>query len=147
MENTKKKVSVQLMRKDGKTVFSFEIDENIEKMYRNQAEANGEIRDSANWPGLKFYYLPAILRSPNYKSKLANALLIDDFGQAIVYNGHFNIAWLRTVTGKGQVVINNDSLSFAELSIFIKSALSFVKEYFDEYYRGFTIKGNVSVEI
>ena len=114
-------------------------------MYKNSPH---EIRTSNNWPGLKFYYIPSILEDRSYNDKLHDKKLIDDYGASlyIANNQKLNIAWLRTVGGSGEILLKND-ISFAELSLLVKNALSFIKEYFEEYFREFKIKGSVTLEL
>lgn len=142
-ESSKKKIAVEIARKDGKTYFKFEIDPRIEEMYKIQQQ---EERESESWPGLKFYYMPKILDNPLYQEKLKSYRLFDNYGTTIIKENKFNIAWLRTVGGNGEVELNEE-LSFAELSNMVKQALAFIKEYFDDYYRGFSIKGHITVEL
>ena len=139
----KKKIQIEIRRQDGKTFFKFTIDPNIVKMYEGKSS---ETRESVNWPGLKFYWMPDLTTNQSYRDALSRHNLIDDYGAPIFSRGYFNIAWLRTVGGTGEIKIE-DEIMFSELSRHIKQALSFMKEYFEEYYREFTIKGNLVLEI
>lgn len=141
----KKKIEVEIVRKEGKTYFRFKIHPSIENLYKSQ---NPEIRESKSWPALKFYYIPQLINNEVYQSKLSSFNLIDDYGSSFYDRNRrrLNIAWLRTVNGVGEILIEEE-FSFAELSQSVKNALSFIKEYFEEYYREFKIKGSVSVEL
>ena len=114
-------------------------------MYKNSQH---EIRESINWPGLKFYYIPTLLDNGHYQDKLFIKRLIDDYGSKIYNpnNGKLNIAWLRTVGGKGEILFDSE-ISFAELSLLVKNSLSFIKEYFEDFFQEFKIKGSVTIEL
>jgi len=146
----KRKVELELVRKDGETYFSFNVDPKITEIYKKQSV---EIKTSTSWPNLKFYSIPSLTASTEYKRVLAQYSLFDDYGQAIVksdsqsYNGYrFNIAWLRTESGKGKVLVS-DALTIAELSRMMKQASEFLKCHFAEYFQDATIKGIVSIEL
>jgi hypothetical protein len=139
----KKKIQISLERKDGKTLLRFEIDPRIEEIYKKQKH---EIKTSDSWNGLKFYYMPQIVRSEVYRRKLMDRQLKDDYGTSI-YDGHsLNIAWLRTVGGKGEIVLG-DEMSIAEASMLIRNATAFIKDYFETYYKNFKISGSVNIEL
>jgi hypothetical protein len=139
----KKRIEIEIYRKEGKTFFKFAIDPKIEELYK---AGSPELRKSTSWAGLEFYYLPHLTSNKEYKDKLEYFRLFDDYGVGIYVGGKLNIAWLRTVGGKGDIQIK-DPLSFAELSALTKNCVQFVKEYFEEYYREFKIRGNISVEL
>ena len=146
-QDNKKKVSVELSRRDGETYFKFKIDKRIEEMYKKQMSQEGsEIKTSKSWPGLKFYCLPALTENNVYQTKLHEYRLFDNYGSGLYANQRLNIAWLRTVGGEGEIKLTEE-LSFAEVSVLVKKALQFIKEYFEDYYQGFVIKGSVSIEL
>ena len=139
----KKEVSIEIYRKEGKTFFKFEINPDIEKLYAEIAE---EKRESKSWAGLSFYSVPTITTNDKYKQKLDSMRLFDDFGTGLIRNGRLNIAWIRTVGGKGEIQVK-EPLSFSELSLLYRNAIQFVKEHFEEQFQDFRIKGSLSVEI
>ena len=138
-----KKIEIELKRKAGKLIFSFSLPAEIEQMYRNQSP---EVRTSEKWECLSFYFLPDITTDDDYKNKLADHALFDDFGKPLYENGKFNIAWLRVVGGKGEIEIGS-MIGFSELSYKIKQMVQFIREYFSDYYRDFTIKGIIQTEV
>mgnify|MGYP001607899954 FL=1 len=137
----KKKIEIELIRKDGKTIFKFKVDPKITNLY-----SEGEVRESQSWPNLKFYYLPSLTQNREYLSKLHGYNLFDDYGMPIINERKLNIAWIRTLTGQGEIIIK-DAVSFAELSSLVRNATTFIKEYFEEYFKDFKIKGIISVEV
>ncbi len=139
----KKKIIIEAIREDGVTKFMFEVDARITKMYEGQST---EIKPSGKWEGLKFYYIPSLLESSIYQHKLSEFGLFDDYGSTFYRDGRMNIAWLRTVGGKGTIIID-ETIEFAQLSILIKKTMQFLKEYFEEYYKEFKIKGELTVEV
>lgn len=141
--DTKKKIQLEIVRQDGKTYFSFNIDQKIENLYKQQSE---ELRTSTSWPELKFYSIPELLENDNYRRMLNNYRLYDDYGSGITSNGRFNIAWLRTVGGKGKIKVTS-TLTIAELSTLVQNTTAFIKEYFEGYFKNCVIKGSVNIEI
>lgn len=146
----KRKIELELVRHDGETFFSFNIDPKITELYKKQSV---EIKTSSNWPDLKFYSIPSLTNSQDYKRLLNNYNLFDNYGEDIVAENTserscklFNIAWLRTVDGHGKVLVS-DTLTIAELSRMMKSASEFLKCHFAEYFQDATIKGIVSIEL
>lgn len=139
----KQKINIKISRINGKSYLSYEISPEIEKLYNN---GSVETKISESWEGLKFYYNPDITQNSNYLDLLGKYRLFDDFGCSFYRNRYLNIAWLRTVGGKGKIELKND-VSFAELTILIKNTLSFIKEYFEEYLKDFEIKGSLTIEI
>ncbi len=138
-----KKIELEIIRKDGKSYFKFKIDSRIEQIYKDQML---EIKESTNWPGLKFYSIPEMTKNEKYTYRLNDFHLFDDYGKSIFQKGFMNIAWLRTVGGEGLVEIK-DIISFAELSQCTKQVTQFLKEYFYEYYQEFHLKGSVTIEV
>jgi hypothetical protein len=138
-----KKISLGIKRIDGVTRFTFEVDKKIENMY---ALMPNEKKTSSKWAGLEFYYIPTIVENLGYQNKLADYNLFDDYGSTFYRGGKMNIAWIRTVGGKGDIVLT-DPVSLAELSQLIKRTMDFLKEYFTEYYKDFEIKGELNIEI
>lgn len=142
MEKEKKKLECELIRKDGKTFFLFTIDERLQKFYIKGAE---EVRESQNWNGLKFYYVPDIIENQTYIRLLQQHNLIDNFGSSIIVSGKFNIAWIRTEGGTGQIEIK-EQLPLSELSLMMTNVRNFLKSYFEEFLREINIKTVVSIE-
>ena len=73
----KQKLKIEIQRQNGNTYLSFEVEPSLEKLFKKQSQ---EIRESISWKGLKFYFIPNLTQSENYKQLLANYRLIDDFG-------------------------------------------------------------------
>lgn len=146
----KTKIKLEIERKRGETFFIFEIDEDIEKLFKKRAK---EIRTSQSWlesngKGLKFYSIPEMTTSYSYKNLLARYELTDDYGTGI-YNGignRFNIAFIRTVGGKGKIKVGSD-IPFATVSYGVKQMVSFLKEYYSEFFRDYKVRGKVDFEV
>jgi len=143
METKKNKsIKIEISREDGKTYLSFEIHKSIEAIFKKQKE---EIRTSQSWKGLKFYYIPALTQNEDYKDLLARNNLIDDFGTSL-YSRCFNVAFLRTVGGKGKIKIQND-IPFATVSVGMRNIVNFVKSYYEDYLKDYSVKGHISFEV
>lgn len=145
----KSKVEMIIRRKGGKTFFEFKIAPELEALYKNM---EGEVRDSTAWRGLKFYFVPSIVNLAEYKRQLASFDLFDDYGTELLKSEgenrgvKFNIAWLRTEGGKGSVEIKN-AVNFARLSVLMDNCLRFLKEYHDDFFRDFKIRGSLTVDL
>ena len=139
----KKKVKIEIQRIDGKTYLSFEIDSSLTKIFEKQAQ---ETRESKNWKGLQFYYIPDLTQSQTYKELLYGYRLIDDFGATLFDDGYFNIAFLRTVGGKGKVLVPND-IPFAVVCEGMKKIVAFIKRYYEDYLKDYKVKGYLEFEV
>lgn len=134
---------MEIVRKDGKTIFKFKVPSKITDIYKKMST---EIKESKNWKGLKFFVIEDMVNDPIYQNKLHRFQLFDDFGSKVYAQGRFNVAWLRTVQGEGEVVIG-DNVSFADLSILVKNCTAFTKQHFEEHFTDFKISGSVTLEI
>jgi hypothetical protein len=134
-------IKCRLKREKGNTYLLFKVGEKIEEMYKGLAS---EKQDSSNWPGMKFYRVPNLLENRQYQDLLRQYGLYDDYGQVIFASGRLNIAWIRSVGGTGKIKIN-DLVSLAQLSDLMKGATSFIKTYFEEYYRDCCISGEINI--
>lgn len=142
-----KGLDIEILREKGKTIFRFQIDPRIEKLYKERAK---EIRPSTSWPSLNFYYCPDITEDENYQAKLSNYRLFDDYGTGLYktgHNGRMNIAWIRTVGGKGDIIIKDSGLSIAELTTLFRGALQFIRVHWEDSFKDFHIKGSLKLEI
>ncbi len=146
----KTKIKIEVERTKGKTFFTFEIDKELENLFKEKAD---EIKTSQSWldkdgDGLKFYSIPSMTTSPSYKNLLYRFRLVDDFGTTSLYNasGYFNIGFVRTVGGKGSISITED-IPFATVSSGVKDMVAFLKEYYTEYLREYKVKGLVNFEV
>lgn len=136
-----KKIEVKLYREGGETYFEFTIDPRIEEVYKNM---KGEIRESSNWEGLKFYYLPEVIENHSYKKLLSDYSLIDNYGQPIYLEREqrFNMAFLRTVSGTGKIKVPNN-LPFSEVSLGLKRVCEFIRTYHENFLEDYSVKGIV----
>lgn len=139
----KKKIKIEIQRVDGQTYLSFEVDASITKMFKEQAQ---EIKESKSWKGLRFYFLPEITQNQSYKNLLFDFRLIDDFGASLYEGSYFNIAFLRTVGGVGKIKIKND-IPFAVVSDGMRKIVDFIKRYYEEFLKDYTVKGFVTFEV
>jgi len=141
---TPNEIKIEISRKDGKSYLTFEIPPIIEDIYK---KLHAEIKTSEKWVGLKFYYLPELLKNNTYKNILHDYGLFDDYGSEIMNDdNYFNIALLRTVGGKGKIKLNN-TLPLATLSHQIKNTLLFIKHFHEEFFNDFEIKGKLEIII
>ena len=138
-----KKIELEMARKNGKLVFKFNIPPEIENKYKEMQE---EVRDSASWDGLKFYFMPELTTSNEYKDTLRGFGLFDDYGKPLFNEDTLNVAWLRTVGGKGEVVIRHQ-IGFSDMSIKLRHVVEFLKTYFADYYRDYVLRATISADI
>ena len=139
----KQTLTIDIIRKNNKTFFSFEIPPKLQEVYKNYSK---EVKKSNSWKDLEFYFCPDITQDECYKKMLNNYGLFDDFGLGLYSNNKLNVAWLRTKGGKGKIEVKGQ-LPYAEMNIKIKQAITCIKEYFDDYLRAFHIKGHLEIEI
>lgn len=147
---TEGSILIELERdsKSGKTVFKFKVMPQITAIFKEQAES---IKTSQAWDGLQFYSVPQVLGSTEYRDMLAQFRLFDDYGHALIRENdggrpRLNIAWLRTVGGQGEIEVSNH-LGFGEVSEMVKNATRFIKDYFEDFFRGYKITGEVRVKL
>ncbi len=137
-------VEINLERKDGKTIFSFDVDTKLGEIFKKKS--NNTTKDSKVWKGLKFYTIPDMTTSEQYKKLLYEYGLFDNYGSVLIKDNRLNVAFLRTVGGKGEIEIEEE-ISFARVSMMLKSIVTFIKRYYEEYLTDYKAKGNVSIEI
>jgi hypothetical protein len=142
-QDKKKQIKIEISRKDGKTFLNFDIDERLEKVFKENYVA---IRQSESWKDLQFYYCPDITDNNEYKDLLNNYRLFDNYGSPLFENSRFNIAFLRTIGGKGSIVVPN-SIPFAVVSQGIRDMVAFIKKYYEEFMKDYSVKGFVNFEI
>jgi hypothetical protein len=138
---TKKQISISIERSKGQTYLSFEFAPEIEELWKIHEP---QIKESEAWEGLKFYFIPDITDSYEYKCLLSKYQLRDDYGHALFTDELFNIAFIRTVGGKGRIKIKNTT-SHAELATNIENTRQFLKEYFQNYLQDFKINCNITI--
>lgn len=147
---TKEKIVINTKRENGTTTFNFQVPAKLTAILKSQAE---EVRESSNWSGHTFYYLPQVVESEKYKSLLRSYNLFDNYGSTLIKNddrrsGEFmlNIAWLRTVGGAGSITIS-DTVSLGELTRMTQDVTSFLKDYFQDYFSDFSITGEITFQV
>ncbi len=136
-------ILARLVREKGTTYFEFKIGTMIQELYKSMSEEEVE---SEKWPGHKFYYIPSLTKDNQYKSLVRQYGLYDDFGKPIFETGLLNIAWLRTVGGQGKIKIN-DMISLAQITELMKNTTSFIKVYFENYYRDAVIGADIKITL
>jgi len=139
----KNMVALRIFRKEGDTFLEFETDSKFEDFFKKKEH---EVKESSSWTGLKFYHIPQLTTSKDYKDIVYRHNLIDDFGTSLVANGRFNIAFLRAVGGRGVIKVG-DSLSFASVAEGVKSIVRFAKDYYESFIEDYSVNGKVSFEI
>ena len=129
----------------GKMVLDFSIPEAIEKLFLNMKH---EIKTSDKWPGLEFYFMPELVKNKEYKELLHVYELFDNYGADIIdeESGRMNIAWLRTVGGKGTLEIPG-KLGQEEASTLVRNATAFIRDYYNNFHRPISVKGKVCIEL
>lgn len=137
-----KKIEVEIERTNGTTQLRFNIPLELENLYR---ERSSGVKTSLNWKNLEFYEIPELLANTDYRNRLSSLNLIDDYGQPVFYSSTFNIAWIRTVGGKGSVIVQN-SISLAEVQRGVNNAIMFLKEFFMDFIKDFKVKGTITIE-
>ena len=138
-----KKIDIAIERINGETFLTFEISPEIEKLFNGDGV---ETRESESWPTLKFYYNENLRTDYQYQNLLRDFSLRDDYGTKIISSGCFNIAFLRTVGGKGKIKIAN-TFSYASISEGVRNTISFLKSYFNEYVKDYKVKGTLNIEL
>lgn len=143
-ENT---VNVSIERRDnGRTYFTFQVPAKITELYKARSQ---EVKESKNWVGIKFYAIPELLADKSYQDRLKSFNLFDNFGDAFVKvdGGAYklNIAWIRAIEGAGEFEVANE-LGHSELNLMVKNMLGFLKNYFEDYFKSFTIKGSLTID-
>lgn len=139
-----KQVKIEIYRKKGVTFFEFKIDENLEAIFKDQAK--GETKSSKSWGDLKFYSYPEIIESQPYQQLLSEYGLFDDYGHAFIRESRFmNIAFLRTVGGKGTIKIKED-LPFAVVTQGVRNMTKFIKQFHEEFLTDYKVKAEITVE-
>lgn len=133
-------------RKNGKTYFTFSVPEKITETYKVRG---AEVKTSKSWVGLQFYAIPELISDDKYKRNLRSYNLFDDYGDGFVKidGGTYklNIAWIRTVGGSGEFEVKNE-IGHGELNLLMENMLTFLKNYFEDFYRSFTIKGSLTID-
>ena len=140
---TKQKIKLEISRESGKTYLTFEIDKSLEDIFERQSQ---EIRTSESWKGLKFYYVPDVIESSAYQNLLYEFGLQDNYGVSVYSNRKFNIAFLRTVGGKGKILIKND-IPFALVSDYMRKIITFIKRYYEDFLKDYKVKGFLTFEV
>lgn len=140
VKKTLDKIDVRCERKDGKTYFTFNIPSIITDFYKEKMK---EIKESEKWAGLKFYTLEQTTSS-EYKNLLSRHNLTDSFGRDLIYDGMFNIAWIRTVGGKGKIEIG-EGFPYAVLNGHMQNLATFLKSWSEEYVNDYVITASIAV--
>ena len=143
-EIKKEKVQVEVKRVEGNLMFAFSVPEMLEAIFKAKSV---EIRTSEKWEGNKFYFCPDITNNEAYQALLSEYNLFDNFGQDIVDgNGRFNVAFLRTVGGKGVIPLI-PPVAFSVLSDRVRALTRFIRAYYEQFVGSFRIGGTVEFEI
>ena len=143
--NDKPSIKMSVTRENGDTYFTFEVPKKLTDIF---AEKSEEIKTSENWPNHQFYFMPEVLESSAYKDLLSEYNLFDNYGSKIINeeNGKFNVAFLRTVGGKGKIQLNQD-LPFAKVADQVRNITRFLKAYYEEFLTDYKVSGSVTIEI
>lgn len=137
-------LKLHLTRNNMKVKIDFEVDQKLTDIFK---ENSAEIKESASWVGLKFYSVPSIVSSAGYKALLNNYSLFDDFGTSLHKDGKFNIAWTRTVGGKGTIEVKDNFLTEEELKRFLRNSVSFLRDYYEESLKDIEIFAELTMVI
>lgn len=136
-----KALEIKISRKKGKTTFSYEVASEVGEIYKEAS--SGLVGTSKNWPGLDFYQIKSLKANEFYKEKLSQYNLMDEFGSPLINDNKLNIAWLRTVGGKGVIVIEGD-VPLSKLTSMTKDTISFLRDYFKDVLADVEIEGSLS---
>ena len=140
--NKEKSVELVISRRGGKTYLDFGIPNMLEEIFKGKSTKTS---DSKNWPGLSFYVMKQT-DSSDYKRLLSQFNLFDNFGDEFSKEGRYNIAFIRTVGGKGNIMINDD-LTLAEVSTITANIADFIKRWYQEFIRDYKVSMLVQLEI
>jgi len=133
-------IETVITRENGKTKMKFSIPKEVEKMFKT----GSEVKTSDKWEGLRFYYQADIQGHPSYSKLLADNKLRDNYGSTIMEDNRFNIAFLRTVGGKGEVEIE-PSIPMAVWSEKLNELAGFIKLLMQEYYLKNEVRACITV--
>ena len=140
----KKQIVINVERTKGQTFISFEFAPEIEEIWKMH---DAQIKESTAWEGLKFYYIPEVIQSREYVRLLDRYGLRDDYGHSIFGDdGKFNIAFIRTVGGKGKIKVKN-TISHSEIIQGVDNTGNFIKDYFQAYLKDFKFTCNININI
>lgn len=138
------KVELAVSRKEGKGMLEFVVPEVVRNIWKARELP---VAESRAWPGLKFYKLANEDRVAGYTDMLEQHGLFDDFGSELVdAHGRFNVAFLRTVEGTGEIPLNGD-LSYATVVDKVRNLAAFVREFVEGYVADYRITGSVLIEV
>ena len=140
--NQSKALEIKISRKKGKTTFSYEVAPDVEEIYREASK--GEIATSKNWLGLEFYVIKSLKSNEFYKEKLNQYDLFDEYGSPLIDGNRLNIAWLRTVGGKGSIEVTGD-VPLSKLTTLTKDTISFLRDYFRDVLSDVEIEGSLNI--
>ena len=143
MSKQKSFVDVRIEKKPNAFHFSFNISSSLEKIYQSRSEAE---QVSEKWAGLKFYTMPKILNNERYQSLLSNYNLYDDYGAELYRDGKFNIAFLRTIGGRGFIKFPTE-IPFFEVSNLMRNLKTVMAKIYEEFFQAYKIKTRFSIEV
>lgn len=141
-----KAVEIETRRSKGETYFKFEIAPEITSFFKDLSKDT--IKPSESWKGLAFYISKSLQEDPYYKDKLAQYHLFDNYGGVLIDHGakKFNIAWLRTVGGSGEIKME-DNVPTGTLTAYTKDVIAFLKDYLLDTFTETKIVGSVQFEV
>lgn len=141
----KHQISMDLSRINGKTVFKFSVPDAIESIWKEKS--NGVITESQNWQNNKFYSIARLNPNREYKDILYKYYCFDNYGSTLFNDdGYFNIAWLRTVGGNGEIKIP-DEISFRKATDSLKNATNAIKAYLELFEKPYTVTSKITIEL
>jgi len=136
-------IKVKIKRENMRTKLTYSVDQEIENLFEEVSEG---VRESSSWEDLKYYHMPPEARSDAYRNKLERNNLCDDFGYDVVQGNKFNIAWIRTVGGEGEIEIPNH-ITLTQVQEWVASASRFLKSFFSEHFKDYEVTGTIEINI
>lgn len=141
-------LTINLSRENGNLYLDFVVPEFLENIFKSKAL---DTRQSENWQGLTFYVVEQT-QTPVYRDLLNWFGLFDNFGDDFLRKdgsdydySKFNIAFLRSVGGRGRIKINVD-ISISEAQRFVDSIIGFIKKYYNDFLKDYNVKCVVKLE-
>ncbi len=132
----KEKIKIEIEKRINGKYFSFEINPSIEEYFKIQTNKTKESKD---WGDLNFYDLLDLTNDEFYQNLLSEYNLFDDFGGLLFKDGKFNVAFIKTVGGKGRIEINDD-ISLDIISEGINNINHFLTKYYQDFIQDYKIK-------
>ena len=134
---------MSFVRNNGDTFFKFKIDKKLTEIYEKMPH---EKRVSTAWDGNSFYCLPTLTESEKYQRTLREHNVTDNYGAPLYTENKINIAFLRTISGKGQIKVSSQ-IPLSQIQIDLANIIAFAKTFYREYYQQAKLSASLTIEL